>query len=153
MASDVKSAALRYLKIRPRSVFELQQKLKLKGFDLKEIDEVLKHLLNVKLLNDRVFADAWIRYRLARPFGFGRIIRELQEKGVPSEIIDQAVSKARDQYAESDVVLELALRKAARLRGIDKEKRKKRIVDFLIRRGFKVDEALKAIRKLGNQTC
>ncbi len=150
MTSDVKSAALRFLKIRPRSVFELTEKLRGKGFETAAIDEVVEGLIKSKLLNDRVFADAWIRYRLARPFGFVRIVRELKEKGISADIIETSVLNARIEYIESDVLLDLARRKALRLSDVPAEKRNKRIFDFLIRRGFKVDDAYKAIKKLGN---
>lgn len=149
MASDILSAALRYLKIRPRSVFELAEKLKRKGFIQKDIDETITRLINMKLLNDRAFADEWIRYRLARPFGFLRIIRELKEKGVSQELIESAVSQAKGRYSETDSVVELAKRRASRIAGLNPDKRNKRIFDFLIRRGFKADEAIKAIKKLG----
>ena len=100
------------------------------------------------MLNDRVLAGIWIRYRLARPFGFKRIITELKAKGIDEDLIAEAVGQAKEEYDEPDVILSLAKRRAERLVGIDPVKKKKRVFDFLLRRGFSVDMAMKAIKKI-----
>src|SRR5882762_1022222 len=100
MASRCRAAALMFLKIRPRSVHELRAKLSGKGFGPEDIDDVVAALKSIDLLNDRVFTASWIRYRLARPFGFRRIITELKQKGIADDIIAEAVSSAKGQYAE-----------------------------------------------------
>ena len=128
MSSRCRAAALRSLKIRPRSVYELRAKLAGKGFEPQEIDEVVLYLESIDLLNDRAFTASWIRYRLARPFGFRRIITELKQKGIAEDIITEAVTQAQGEYAEGAVVLELALRRAERLSGIDPQKKKKRVL-------------------------
>ncbi len=148
MSSPCRAAALRFLKIRPRSVGELRDKLTGKGFDLRDIDEELEYLKSVDLLNDRVFTASWIRYRLARPFGFRRIITELKDKDVSDAIIAEAVASAKIDHVELDLAMDLALRRAERLKDIEPEKKKKRVFDFLLRRGFPVDAAMKAIKKI-----
>src|SRR4051812_9494768 len=77
-----RTAALRFLKIRPRSVFELRRKLAAKSYESSDIDEAVGYLQSVRLLDDRAFTASWIAYRLARPFGFRRIVTELQQKGI-----------------------------------------------------------------------
>ena len=141
-------AALRFLKIRPRSVGELKEKLKNKNFSREEIEATIEYLTEIKLLDDRAFTKSWIAYRLSRPFGFRRIYSELSSKGVAKEIIEEAIAQAKGQYAETDVILELARRRWSRLSGIDLQKKKKRVGDFLLRRGFPMDAVIKVLRKL-----
>ena len=148
MSSPCRAAALRFLKIRPRSVHELRVKLAGKGFSVKEIDESIEHLKSMDLLNDRVFADGWIRYRLARPFGFVRIIGELQEKGIADELINRAVAQARGEYQETGAALEFACRRAQRLGNMEPHQRRKKVFDFLIRRGFPEDVAMKVLKNI-----
>lgn len=148
MSSRCRAAALRFLKIRPRSVFELREKLRNKKFEPQDVDEAVEFLTSIDLLNDRTFTASWIAYRLARPFGFRRIITELKQKGIAADIIDEAIAEARGNSDEWQTVLELAKRRAERLSGIDPQKKRKRIFDFLIRRGFSADSALKVIKKL-----
>ena len=148
MSSQCRSAALRLLKTRPRSIREVEARLADKEFASKDIMEAVEYLKQMRLLDDRAFTGGWIRYRLARPFGFQRIIRELKEKGVGDDVIAGAVAEAKKEYSEEAVALALAQRKAERLAGIDAVKRKKRVLDLLLRRGFPMDAAYKAIKEI-----
>ncbi len=148
MSSQCRAAALRFLKIRPRSIQELTDKLRLKGFAPDEVEEEMKYLQSIDLLDDRAFAASWVRYRLARPFGFRRIITELKQKGISEEIIANAVTPAKSDYTEYDVILELAERRAKRLVGLEPQKMKKRVADYLLRRGFTMDLVMKVIKKI-----
>ena len=148
MLSPCRAAALRFLKIRPRSVKELEVKLEDKGFAASQITGAVEYCRQSRLLDDRAFTVAWVQYRLARPFGFQRIIRELKEKGVDQSIIAQAVGRAKEEFSEQEAACALARRRAGRLVGIDPVKRKKRVLDFLIRRGFPMEAAYKAIKDL-----
>jgi regulatory protein len=105
-------------------------------------------LVASRLLDDRAFTKSWINYRLARPFGFKRIIQELQAKGIDQETIEQAVAEIETSYSPERVVLELAQRRWARLPVSDPFKKKKRVLDFLLRRGFEIDTVMKALKKL-----
>ena len=148
MPLSVKAAALRFLKIRPRSIAELREKLVDKNFSSTEIETTLHDLTVSGLLNDRAFTKSWINYRLARPFGFRRIIQELKAKGIDPEIIEQAVGEVKESYAPEDVAMDLAQRRYQRLPNIDPVKKKKRVLDFLLRRGFETSIAMKVLRKL-----
>ena len=148
MAKNIKAAALRFLKIRPRSVAELKEKLKAKGFAVPEIEAAVSDLLASGFLDDRAFTKSWISYRLARPFGFRRIILELKEKGIDPPIIEQAMAQIDSGYSPETIALELAQRRWQRLPAIDPARKKKRVLDFLLRRGFEADIAMKVLKKL-----
>ncbi len=146
--SKAKTSAFRFLKIRQRSVGELREKLAAKGISKATVEQTVAFLLDKKFLDDRAFTKAWIRYRQARPYGAQRIRMELRQKGIHDEIIQEELGEAFGEYAEEDVVLELARRRAARYKALDPVKRKKRVFDFLARRGFGLDAINKAVRKL-----
>ncbi len=149
VASSAKVTALKFLKMRSCSIGELKEKLKGKKFSSQEIEATVDYLTELKLLDDRAFTKSWITYRLARPFGFRRIYSELIQKGVAKDIINEAISQVKGQeYEEGDVALELARRRWDRLSGIDPQKRRKRVGDFLLRRGFPMDEVMKVLKKL-----
>ena len=148
MNVSCRQSALRFLKIRPRGIGELREKLERKKFEAHDIEQTLQWLQNIKLLNDRSFTKSWIQYRLARPFGFRRIIAELKDKDVADEIIEQAVAEAKEEYSGEDVALALAQKRWLKLSSIDPLKRKKRIHDFLLRRGFSITEVMKVLKKL-----
>jgi len=147
MARNAKDTALWFLKIRPRSIAELKERLGIKGFSSTQIEETLLDLMASGLLDDRAFTKSWINYRLARPFGFRRIIQELKAKGIDRQTIEQAVAEIKGSYNAENVPLELAQRRWQRLPAIDPEKKKKRVLDFLLRRGFEADVVMKVIKK------
>ena len=147
MAQTAKATALRFLKIRPRSIEELKEKLEFKGFSPEEIAETVVYLTGIKLLDDRAFTRSWIAYRLARPFGFRRIILELQQKGVAQDVIDEVIADIKPQVTEAQTVLELARRRYGRLNG-DAQQKKKRVFDYLARRGFEAGDIFKVLKQL-----
>ena len=149
MSKSTIAAALRFLKFRPRSIAELKEKLQIKGFSSTDIETTVVDLMASGLLDDRAFTKSWINYRLARPFGFRRIILELKAKGIDPEIIEQAVAEIKDSnYSPEIVALDLAQRRWKRLPDIDPVKKKKRVLDFLLRRGFEIDLVMKVLKKL-----
>jgi regulatory protein len=148
MGKSAKAAALRFLKIRPRSIAELKEKLETKGFSSTDIETTVLDLMASGSLDDRAFTKSWINYRLARPFGFRRIIQELKAKGIDPEIIEQAMAEIKDSYDPQKIVLDLAQRRWQRLPDIDAQKKKKRILDFLLRRGFEASVVMKVVKKL-----
>ena len=148
MASTARGAALRFLKIRPRSTEELKEKLVLKNFSFDEIEKVVQDLLASGLLDDRAFTKSWINYRLARPFGFRRIVLELKAKGVDQEIIDGALEDLGPEYNPQAIILDLAQRRWQRLPDLDPLKKKKRVMDFLLRRGFELDGVMNVMKQL-----
>jgi regulatory protein len=148
MGKSAKSSALRLLKVRPRSAGELKERLKAKGFSKVEIQCTVDDLTASGLLNDRAFTKSWINYRLARPFGFRRIRRELEAKGIDKEMVQEAIGEAMTGFDPQKAAQELAERRWKILSGVDPEKKKKRVLDFLLRRGFEADAVFKALKSL-----
>ena len=148
MGKSAKAVALRFLKIRPRSITELKEKLQGKGFSSTEIETTVLDLTASGSLNDRAFTKSWINYRLARPFGFRRIIQELKDKGIDKQTIEQAVAEIKGSYDPQKAALDLAQRRWQRLPAIDGAKKKKKVLDFLLRRGFEADVVIGVLRKL-----
>ena len=148
MGASCRQCALRFLKIRPRSVAELKSKLEIKGFEAQEISQTLQWLQGLRLLDDRAFTKSWIQYRLARPFGFRRIILELKTKGVAPDIIEEEIGHFKEDVDEGKTALEIASRRWKKFQGVEPTKKKKRICDFLLRRGFAPDVVMKVIKKL-----
>ena len=145
---SAKAVALQFLKIRLRSITELKEKLAVKGFSKGIIETSINELIASGLLDDRAFTKSWINYRLARPFGFRRIKQELRAKGIEQEIIEEISAGFEGKYQPEKVALELAQRRWQRLPDIAPEKKKKRVLGFLLRRGFEMDIAMKVLKKI-----
>src|SRR3990172_12704691 len=93
MKKDEISIALHYLKFRPRSVFEVEQKLKSKKISDSEIKKTIAVLKKNKLLDDENFAKMWVRDRnLLKPSGSYLLKLELKKLGLSEENIEKALS-------------------------------------------------------------
>ena len=70
---EAKNYIYRLLKIRFRSEREVRDKLRQKGFSEPTADEAVGYFKGIDLINDRLFAQKWIAWRLNKPFGIHRI--------------------------------------------------------------------------------
>ncbi len=136
---EAKSAAYGYLARRAHSRKELYDKLKKKQFPLETIEAVLSQLAEKKLINDAAFAALLVRDRLKKkPVGKNRLQNELRRKGVRRETAERVLATT-DLHA-NDLCLKAAERKLKSLaREPDRIKKKKKLSDFLMRRGFEWD--------------
>ncbi len=142
-----KGYALRLLKLRPRSVLELRQKLNSKGYAA-EADMLIEDFLRLGFLDDEAFTKVWLQYRLNRPMGYRRVSRELADKGIPQDLVQSQWADIKESYDELDVVRSLAQKRIRKYTNIDPLKRKKRVMDYLARRGFQLDVIMKVIKEL-----
>ncbi len=141
--------AFRYLSYRPRTVKEIADKLKGKGMPAETIAAVIEDLKGLKLLDDRAFARSWIAERLAhRPGGKRLLHRELRQKGVDVELIEEAIDELYPQ--ELEVARELLRKRIARFRGLEPQKLKTRVWGLLLRRGFSSQTAQECMEEFLN---
>jgi len=84
--------AMDLLARREHSRFELDRKLRQKGFPQEEIPGTLDTLVKKGLLSDQRFAEEYCRARSKRGFGPRRILCELQERGVSVDLIEKAMA-------------------------------------------------------------
>ncbi|MDD5731176.1 MAG: regulatory protein RecX, partial [Candidatus Omnitrophica bacterium] len=84
----------------------------------------------------RLFAKGWVASRLKRPFGLRRIKQELAQKGLDKEVIEESLERVKEDYRESEVILQLAEQRFSKLKNIEPQKAKARVYAYLVRRGF-----------------
>lgn len=143
-----KSDALKLLSFRPRSVEELRDRLKKKGYAGAAIDEVVGSLKSQGLLDDEKFAKLFSQSRIyTRPTGKKVLAQELKKKGLSEQIVSETLANLKD-FDESVSALELAEKRFSRVTGLSAEKKKSRIYGFLKRRGFRDDVVYEVIKKL-----
>jgi len=136
--------ALRFLSYRPRSEDEIRRYLQRKGEPEDRVEAVLARLGASGWLDDEAFARFWVENRQAfRPRGRRALRYELRQKGVSDAIIEDALA---DVDSEAKAV-ELALQRAHRWKDLEYKVFRRRMLDYLIRRGFDYDEAADAMRQ------
>jgi regulatory protein len=145
---EAKDAALKFLSYRMRSEKELRDKLKKKEFAQSLIDEVIKDLKRVDLVDDYEFASAFIRDRISNsPRGKILLKQELWKKGIKKEVIEKALKEYfKDEDEELTLAKELLQKRKKRYESLDKNVAKRRLMSFLLRRGFSYDIVRQVLR-------
>lgn len=147
--SRAKNNAYALLRQRPRSVYEIRNRLKLKGYDEAVIEEVVASLKQIGEIDDKKFARCWMESRMhTNPVGDVVLKHELSEKGVSDSIIEATLTEKREKYDEYEAAFSMAKERFLRLKKLDRQKAMKRVYDFLLRRGFKYDNIRKVIENL-----
>ena len=127
----------RLLKVRPRSEYEARTRLEAKGYAPAEIDRAMSLAIEAGLLDDRAFASLWVTDRVEhRPLARSAVARELQEMGVPPDLAQEAMAKNYPPELERDLMWRLARERFDRLGSVTLEKRERRTIGYLTRRGF-----------------
>lgn len=137
--TKAKEKALSLLGYRARSTNELKKKLSEKGFSERTIDRVITDFKRVGLLDDTQFAAMYVRSRmLQRPMGKRLLKQELRQKGITEDIIDPVLADEYGEESEVEVARKLILKKRKKPLGddISAQKEKKKLYNFLVRRGF-----------------
>ena len=131
--ADAISAALRLLSYRPRSETELRQRLARRGAPPDLVDSTIQRLRELGLVDDAAFARAWVESReRASPRGQRLLRQELRAKGVNSDASREVV----EGVDEAEAALHASARRAASLSGLPDAEFRRRLGDFLRRRGF-----------------
>ncbi len=143
--------AYRYLALRGRSEKELRDYLSRKGIQDDAVEEVIRKFVGSGYIDDRRFAVSFARALIERK-GLSRyaLRMELQRKGVRQDYIDGALEGlfAEGGYDEDGLALGIAQKKAVSMRNLPPDKAKRRITDYLRRRGFSFDVIKKALNAL-----
>lgn len=127
------NAAGHYLGYRPRSEAEVRERLQRRGFDGDSVDAVIAKLKEQGLMDDIAFAQFWKDNRQSfSPRSQWLTKLELRRKGVADDIIDQVV----DAVDDADSAYRAALSKARSLPQSDYQSFRRRLREYLKRRGF-----------------
>ncbi len=139
------AAARRLLANRPHSEKELRQKLTDRKFSDVDIDAVCKHLKSKGILSDADFASFWTENRETfKPKSRNLTALELKRKGVASEIVQDVITRMDDV----ENAYRAAEKKATRLGINDYSIFRRRLGEYLLRRGFSYEVANRTIERL-----
>jgi regulatory protein len=156
-AADVESAylvAIRILTAMPRAVQELKRRLRQRGHKASVAAEAVGRLEAAGLLDDDAFAKHFTQARLARGHGPPRILTDLLSRGVERGLAEKSIAHVleSEEVDPNEKARTLAEKRAAQLGDLPADTKKRRMLAYLGRRGFRgyevteiVDEVLAAV--------
>lgn len=134
---EARDSANRLLGFRMRSIFEMKRRLKEKDFDQQEIDYTIQNLINKNFLNDEEFGRAFVKEKVQnKKIGPRALKKEIYQHNLPTELMESLIQEVYDEY-NPKALIELHLaKKRIKKKTLINKKDKKRLTDFLIRKGF-----------------
>jgi regulatory protein len=142
------ASALRILARRDMSSAELSRRLTGRGFPEALAGETVTRLRDAGYLDDRRFARQWAESAIRNGRGYGPRLRlELARHHVPDEIAAEVLASLAAEYDEKETLTNLLARKFAGFNpssATDREKR--RVVQYLQRRGFSIAAIFESFR-------
>ncbi|HNW78285.1 MAG TPA: regulatory protein RecX [Candidatus Competibacteraceae bacterium] len=96
--ATLRAKALELLARREHSRLELRQKLVQRGFASTDIEPVLDALAAEGLLNERRYAELYACGRADKGYGPLRIARELRERGIAQDVVQQALATLENDW-------------------------------------------------------
>ncbi len=122
-----------FLSYRARSEKEIRQNLQKHEFPEDTIETTIGRLREAGLDNDNEVAQAWVENRNAfRPRSRRALTMELRQKGLDDETVHSAGSGVN----EETLAYEAAQKRLGRLKGLEWNDFRKKLSEFLARRGF-----------------
>jgi regulatory protein len=140
--------ALLFLSYRSRSESEIRQNLRKHEIPEPVIETTLERLRQGGLANDNQFARAWVENRTTfRPRSRRLMAMELRQKGLNEEAVSSAVENVDDEA----LAYEAAQKRAVRFKGLEWNEFRKKLSDFLARRGFSYSVIAPVITRIWNE--
>lgn len=134
-----KESALKTISRTYKTEKEMKDKLEMKGYDDSSIERVMSFLKEYTFIDDNKYVEMYIKDNCSKS-GRNKIKYNLSRKGIKDDLIQEKLSLI-DEDEEVNSVMELAQKKYNILRKSedDKYKIRTKLVQFLLRRGFKYD--------------
>lgn len=144
---QARAICLRLLTGSPRTRKQLGDALRKRGIPEEVAGDVLSRFEDVGLIDDAAFAGAWVESRHhGRGLARRALARELRTKGVDTTLIEEAVGQL-DSEQEEATARELVVRKLRSTRGLDRDRRLRRLAGMLARKGYPEGMALRVVRR------
>lgn len=140
--------AMLFLSYRARSESEIRQNLRKHEIPEPVIEQTLERLRQDGLANDNQFARAWVENRSdLRPRSRRLMALELRRKGLTDEAVSSAIADVDDEA----LAYEAARKRISRLQGMEWSEFRKKLSDFLARRGFSYSVIAPVVTRIWNE--
>ena len=143
--------ALDMLAFRGRATRELRTALLRKGEEEANVNHAVERLLAMGLLDDAAYSRQYVHAKVTGPgFSRRRLQAELARRGVARETADAAIAEVlSEDDVDTEAILErVAAKKLRSMERLDPATQRRRLYEFLARRGYDSDDIRRAIDRL-----
>ena len=140
--------ALGYLTKRDRTEYEMREYLEQMQFGEADVDLCIDRLIELNLINDAAYADRFVKTRLAsKPLSKAHLKRQLAEHHIAAEHMQSALEEIDPDTDETNA-RQIAEKFYRQFASLDAEKRKQRVLNRLLSRGFQTELCYRVYREI-----
>jgi len=134
------NVAANFLKTRERSKKEIRDKLKMKEYLPSVIEKVLEKLERLNIVNDKRFAEMFVRDRTRlNPKGRRALQMELAQKGIDKKTIEEVLLETFSEDVEAESLKKIFEKAEKKYSGFEDQEKKQKIIKYLFSKGFSWD--------------
>ncbi len=142
------SRTLRFIRYKPRTRTEVENRMKRYGYEPVLIERVLSFLEKEGLIDDLRYGRQMLYEKVNKGDLSARAIRSsLRKRGIREYLIDEVLEEYPWEK-EMERAEDIARKRICKFSSEDPQKRRKRTMDYLLRRGFNNDTAESALRNI-----
>ena len=142
---QARAKAVNFVAYRPRTVLEVRRRLKKAEADDAAIEDIIQRLKDAGMLSDQSFSEQWVDSRLrSKPRSKKMLAWELKLKGVDATTVQASLENVDDEAS----ALKAAQVRLPRILNLPAQDRKRKLVDFLARKGYGFDVIKTVIKQV-----
>lgn len=145
--SVARAICLRLLTMAPKTRAQLAEALRKREVPDAAAEAVLDRFVELGLINDEAFAEAWVESRHhGRGLAKRALAQELRHRGVDGETVNEAVERLEPEQ-ELETARRLVDRKLRSTRNVEPQARIRRLAGMLARKGYAPGLAFRVVRE------
>ena len=142
------NVAVHQLSSRSVSTAEMRNRLEAKELPPEVVEGEIEELRRVGLLDDQALSEDLVdRYSGRERWGRSAVISKLRDRGIPEQLIENAVSSI-DPEAEAITVEDVARERLRKMGSLPRGVAHRRLFAFLQRKGFRSSDIAQALDKV-----
>jgi regulatory protein len=143
-----KKISFDYLSYRIRTITEIRKRLRKAKLQDETIEKVIKHLQELKLVDDEAFARQLISENVKnKPSGRRMLEKKLFEKGIPKQVSESVLDEVLTEETEKELALKVYEKLLPKLKELDKQEARQKVFARLAAKGFNFDIINEIIRE------
>ena len=138
----------KYCAYQERCVKDVRDKLKTYEIPQKERDKILEYLLDNRFVNDERFAMSFVRGKINQSgWGVNKIRFHLVQKGIPKEIIDEALALTDEEVYRQRLV-DILKTKSKTVKADSDFEKKRKLAAYAMQKGFEAALVWEVLKEL-----
>lgn len=137
----------KYCAYQERCVKDVTEKLKTFELAQKEKDEILDYLIDNRFVNNKRFAQAFVKGKVNQSgWGLNKIRFHLMQKGIDKEIIDEAL-QTYDEEAYRQRLIDILKIKAKTVKAENDFEKNRKLAAYAMQKGFEANLVWEVIKE------